>query len=332
MKQILVIIHARIGDTLLVTPVLRAIKTRYPQCTLTVMAHPKRKAVLEHLAFIDHLCCSPGKWACTLVRVFSFFYRKVYDAALIYGRDRHLVEYALARSRQVIAFAQHDARLNQRITAIPAPTSLMVAVKERLLLAQAIGVETTRENLVYTVTSTEKAAAEKMLADRGLRGHRLVGLQLQSFPAKAYRDWPLDFFIALVKRLIETDASLRFIILGDAQSKKAAQVLQQTFPEHVQDTTGQLSLRANAALMSCLDLYIGVDTGPTHIAGALNIPMVAMYHARHPGEFLAPRQHPALVVLEHPSGTEDKTASMQEISVDRVYNAAISLLGKSLHA
>ena len=41
-------------------------------------------------------------------------------------------------------------------------------------------------------------------------------------------------------------------------------------------------MRENAAIMAHLSLYIGVDTGPTHLAGALDIPMVAMYHSYHP--------------------------------------------------
>ena len=51
----LVVCVARFGDTLLITPVLQALKERWPQGKLTVFAHPARREVLQDLPFIDHL-------------------------------------------------------------------------------------------------------------------------------------------------------------------------------------------------------------------------------------------------------------------------------------
>ena len=84
--------------------------------------------------------------------------------------------------------------------------------------------------------------------------------------------------------------------------------------------------------MAGLDLYIGVDTGPTHIAGALGIPMVALYHSAYPGRNLAPLQHPACVVLEHPQTGKSAatTASMADIPVVVVLQAATDVLARGL--
>ena len=56
--------------------------------------------------------------------------------------------------------------------------------------------------------------------------------------------------------------------------------------------------RRDAALINELDLYVGVDTGPTHIAGALRRPMVSMYHGYSPSHLLAPLEHPRLGRLD----------------------------------
>ena len=81
--------------------------------------------------------------------------------------------------------------------------------------------------------------------------------------------------------------------------------------------------------MQKLDLYIGVDTGPTHLAGALGVPMIGLYHCLHRGKWLAPREHPNLVVLEHPASDTECSAqrSMSEIGVDQVVPHALQLLG-----
>ena len=80
--------------------------------------------------------------------------------------------------------------------------------------------------------------------------------------------------------------------------------------------------------MAELDLYIGVDTGPTHIAGALGMPMVALYHSAYPGRNLVPLQHPACFMIEHPltGKSADTTPSMADITVAAVLQAAQDLL------
>ena len=84
---------------------------------------------------------------------------------------------------------------------------------------------------------------------------------------------------------------------------------------------GMLSLRESAALMSRLDLYIGVDTGPTHIMGALDAPMVALYHCHSPSRLLGPLERPRCFVVDHPraaAGCSPETP-MAEITVVTVW-------------
>ena len=53
--SVLVINVARIGDTLMTTPVLRAIRAAYPEARVGCLAHPKRAAVLEGLEWVNSL-------------------------------------------------------------------------------------------------------------------------------------------------------------------------------------------------------------------------------------------------------------------------------------
>ena len=82
--------------------------------------------------------------------------------------------------------------------------------------------------------------------------------------------------------------------------------------------------------MAELGLYIGVDTGPTHIAGALGIPMVALYHSAYPGRNLVPLQHPACIMIEHPltGKSAATTVSMADVPVTLVWQAAMDLLAR----
>ena len=80
--SVLVINVARIGDTLMTTPVLRAIRAAYPEARVGCLAHPKRAAVLEGLEWVNSL----GTITPKIARWRGRFGGKKWDYALVYGR------------------------------------------------------------------------------------------------------------------------------------------------------------------------------------------------------------------------------------------------------
>ncbi|EEG10245.1 glycosyltransferase family 9 protein [Pseudogulbenkiania ferrooxidans] len=324
--RLLVIIVARFGDTLLVTPTLAALKQRWPDAELTVLAHPGRMEVLEHLPFIDRLA--------PITKQRAFWrgrcpFRPRYDAAIVYGGDAALYRYARRVSRQVVAFAAEEAALTRCIDhAVTRPQEPMHAVDERALLLQPFGIVPASRHLSYQVSSREAAWAEQWMRQQGFAGRRLIGFQLQSFPAKAYRDWPVERFETLAKLLFERYPDVQLLLLGGPEGRAAAQALADKLGPRATCVAGTLTMRQNAALLSRLTLYVGVDTGPTHLAGALDVPMVAMYHCFHRGALLAPQEHPRLAVIEHPcpEGEVRREARMAEIALQPVLDAVCKQL------
>jgi heptosyltransferase-3 len=313
---LLVVIVARIGDTLLVTPMLRALKETCPRGRLTVLAHPKRLAVLDYLPFIDRLGpIVPGS-----ARLRGWLSPRRHDFAFVFGRDRPLLEYALRVSDRAIAFAHPGMEGDLRRTrSVPTPATAIHAVRERLLLAEAAGVRARSLRLAYVVADAEKLGARGWLAARLPAGERpIVGLQMVSFPTKAHRNWPVSSFAELAARIVERHRAAAFIVLGDRDSREAAQTLSRNLPGKVHVAAGELDLRQSAALIGELDLYVGVDTGPTHIAGALDVPMVGIYHHLYPGRNLAPLDRARCRVLEQPA--------TGELGVDTVMAGAAELL------
>jgi heptosyltransferase-3 len=101
-RRILVICVARIGDTLLTTPALRALAARWPGAAITFLGHPKRVEVMQHLPFlaaVGPISKHRAAWR-------GWLSRRHFDLALVYGFDRALVSYALRVARDVVAFRQ----------------------------------------------------------------------------------------------------------------------------------------------------------------------------------------------------------------------------------
>lgn len=323
--RLLVIVVARIGDTLLATPALKALKESFPDCELTVAAHPKRLELLRFLPFIDKLWGMTKRSAPWRGRIGGHSF----EAALVYGADHALISYALRVARKVYVFAQPRLPEASHLVVVERPATALHAVRERLLLAEAAGARTSDFRLKYVVSQQEAEAAQTWRARHvPTDAQPLIGLQTLSFPTKPHRNWPLESFAELIARVREHFPHAHFVVLGDDAARRHAATLTARFPGVLTIAAGATSLRQSAALIASLDLYVGVDTGPTHLAGALDVPMVALYHCAFPGRYLAPLDHPSCVIIEHPltAYTNAATPAMTDISVDQVWKAMRSLL------
>lgn len=318
-RDILYINVSRIGDTLLVTPAVRAVAARWPQARIHLLAHPKREEVLRFLPFVQRT--GPiSKWR---ARFMGWLPGKPYDLAFVCNFDAPLVAYAQRVARRVVAFRQPDAALNAKLYRAVEHPALQTthAVDIQLLLPAAVGTPAAGKALSYRVTAEEEQWAAGFLASRGLGdSHPLIGLQVASFPTKGYRDWPPGHFSELCRRIRAAWPGAHFLIFGGALEKQRTAALAAGLGNAATLCAGRLSLRQTAALMSRLDLYIGVDTGPTHLMGALQRPMLAMYHGYSPSRVLAPLEHPCLHAIDHPLADRcTPEADMGDITVDRVF-------------
>lgn len=321
-SNILFIVVSRIGDTLFTTPALRAVAHAWPNARITVLGHPKRAEVFRNLPYVSAL----GTITKASAIVKRLWQRKTFDLAIVYGFDSALIDYALAVSTKVVAFRQADDAINVRLThavAVPAFQSEH-AVRQLLRLPGALGIETDRLRIDFCLSAGEISDARERLAQHGLaEAGPLVGLQVASFPTKGYRDWPIEYFLGLTERMASRWPNARFLIFGGSEERDRTSWLASAIGARATDFSGRLTLRETGALMGQIHLYVGVDTGPTHIMSSFDTPMVALYHCLSSSRHTGPIDHPAAWLIDHPDtdGRCTDTSAMHQISIDSVWTA-----------
>ncbi len=324
MREILVIYVARLGDTLLVTPTLRHLKHVYPDAKLTFLGHKRSIDLVRHLPFLDHVdSLSKGR-----ARYLGWIGKRKYDLALVYGQDKALVQYAQRLSSQVICFDQPDFKPAQVTTVVPKPEKLMHAVDERALLLTPLNTKLQDKSLSYQITQDEQAWAEQFVKTQGWQDRFLVTLKPQSFVDKNYRDWPMDLVQAFCEAFLAVRPESHFLFLGAQEDQNQLAPLVDSLKGVATSLAGQFTLRQTAAVMGQSHFYLGVDTGLTHLSGALKLPMVALYHCRHRGRYLCPLNHPRCGVIDHPYPDEvcSASSSMAEIKPEGVIRIAQEVL------
>ena len=126
-----------------------------------------------------------------------------------------------------------------------------------------------------------------------------------------------------MEMISESKPNVGFIILGDKSSGEQIADLIEDCPLNIVNACGSLTLRESGAIIGICDMYIGVDTGPTHIAGALDMPMIAIYHCAYPSKTTGPLQRKNLRIIEHADYVDDcdTEVPLSVITPDIVFNA-----------
>lgn len=328
-ESVLIINVTRIGDTLFATPAIRAIATAWPNARITVLGHPKRIEVIRNLPFVavtGGITKRSALWK-------GWLGGKQYDYAFVYGFDQELVAYASRVSDRVVAFRQADEKLNGKLFRVVECEGLQQehAVAQALRLPAAAGVSPAGLRLSFALTDDERREARQRLDREGVASRRpLVGLQVASFATKAYRDWPIESFAQLCKAMLARWPESRFLIFGGPDEHERTAWLKQELGEAAVLLAGKaaLDLRSTAALMANCDLYVGVDTGPTHIMSCFDVPIVGLYHCLHRTDRYGPLDHPLNFCLDHPraGGACDESVSMGELSVEAVLDRVTEAL------
>ena len=157
----------------------------------------------------------------------------------------------------------------------------------------------------------------------------LIGFQTTSFHTRPYRDWPIENFHELANRISAAYPEAHFILFGGRDGLERNQALAAELGDRCISFANQLSLRQTAAIMSYLNLYVGVDTGPTHIMSSFDIPLVGLYHTLSKTHHTGPLQHPQDYCINHPADEAgaDDTLPMADITVEQVFDQVVRALG-----
>lgn len=96
------------------------------------------------------------------------------------------------------------------------------------------------------------------------------------------RKWPLDYYVDLIKKLID-DENIYVVIIGTAPEKEDAQyICNRIKSKRVLDLTGKTSLNELIHLFNIGDMLITNDSGPAHFASLTNIHIAVFFGPETP--------------------------------------------------
>jgi predicted lipopolysaccharide heptosyltransferase III len=334
MKNILVIKLRYIGDVLLATPALRALRDGIPGVRLTVAVNRGTEAVLTENPDVDDVVVVPKAAPWEQWQFARELRRQRFDCVIdLTDGDRSAILARLTGAPVRIGFNdEHRWRGLLYTRVLRVPPSLH-RVERDLAAVRALGIEPKVQMPVLRMSAADEQEATALLAEIGLdaaKHENLVWLQ----PGARYwfKAWPANRFADLADRLAETNGC-KVLIGGDAAERDLAESIRKRARTAPVVLAGRTTLRQCASLVRRCALYVGNDNGPMHMAAAMHVPVVALFGPSNPVEW-GPRGGRSRVLYKeldcrqcfHPTCLRGEDSCMNLISVDEVYAAATELL------
>ena len=170
-------------------------------------------------------------------------------------------------------------------------------------------------------SAAERAAARSLLEGAG--EGPLVGLVVAS--SKPEKNWSPARYAALA-RTLATDIGARCVLLGgtSALEREAAARILAEAPGTAIDALGR-GLRTLLGLIDACDVLVSPDTGPLHMAVAMNVPAVGLYGYNNPRRVGPYRRFTELLVDAYGDPGEDYPVSMEHRlgRMDRIQTADV---------
>ena len=289
--NILIIRLSAIGDVVMASPLIRALRDKYPEARIAWLAQPEAMPLLAANPRLDEVLVWPRQEWSRLWREKHYFQllgavRAFRRELRTHGFDLVLDTQGLLKSgllawmtgasqRIGLGSREGSARLMTRVVDKPQDDPRIGS--EYRHLAETLGLATEPFAMDVALSAEDARFADEFIAAEGLGDSYVV---ICPFTTRPQKHWIEDRWPVLVDRL-GAELGLPVVMLGGPGDVEAAAHIASAAPQ-VHNRAGQTSLGQAAALISRARLLIGVDTGLMHMGIAFARPTIALFGSTCP--------------------------------------------------
>ena len=297
-ERILVIRLRSIGDTVLATPSLMALKRFVPNARVDILLEDWVAPLLDQFPHVDNVITLEGKTARARTRIAREIRRNRYDVVynLHGGTTAALLTRATGAKHRVGYPTYQYARLHNHL----APSSALLwgrdkthSAEQQLALLGWTGVPVSdRPPTTLAVTETAASQITRRLQNAGVTKEIAVVHPAAAFATK---QWAADKFAKIVDELIRRD--LQVVVIA---TERQASIIEEMRTEARADFASftDLSLPEISALLARARFFVGNDSGIAHMAAAVGAPSVVIFGSSNTAHWRPWATAPAETVLE----------------------------------
>jgi heptosyltransferase-2 len=310
-RAVLVILPTWVGDFVMSTPTLRAIRERFAAARITFLMESNLRELVRGGDWMDECLEWPVArqrlpWSRAFRRLVRELRGRRFDWAILLPNSFRAAWVAFrSGARRRIGFDRDgrgwlltdrvpvpNRRRNRQVTGndtfggIPfrgkGPFFPMRLVNYYAGLAEAVGCRRPDDRLELFTTPDCDAAVEQRLAASGLAGHHPLVVLSPGAKFGAAKCWLPERFAAVADRLIEDDGAEVVVTCGPGEEPIAESIGRLMQRRGHVWSRPRLTLGELKSLIRCCDLLVCNDAGPRHFAKAFGVGVVTIFGPTHP--------------------------------------------------
>ena len=284
-----------LGDVLMCTPAMRAIREARPGRQLTLLSSGSGVAAAPYIPELDAALAYPAPWIkASPARepgadsaMIALLAARRFDAAVIFT--------SYSQSALPAALLCHLAGIPARLAhcrenpyhmlsdwvADPEPEQLVRhEVQRQLDLVASVGWHASSSRLSFSVPEGDLCQVRARLAQQGIGPHQPFVL-LHPGASAASRRYPGALWAQVIKGLAQRCA-WPLVLTGEAGETALVDDIRDASGVAVQSLAGQLNLGQLGAAIQLASVVVSNNTGPAHMAAAIGTPLVSLYALTNP--------------------------------------------------
>lgn len=309
--RILILRGGALGDFILTIPAIAALRRRWPKAYLELVGYEKNAGLALTVNLIDRLQSLDS------ARMALYFQkeRQLSQSEKKYIRSFDLIVSYLHDPDGIVLKHLKESGVKKVVAVSPIVRKSHAADHFCYPLLKIIGRKYEKPARLEWPQSLRPAARNRLLSEVGEKQVIIIHPGSGS-PGK---NWPAGKFALLAKK-IRNESSFEPIIIGGEADRSAIAIMRSSWPDfHIVE---HLPLPDIASILSVAKGFVGNDSGITHLAAALGIPVIALFGPTDPAIW-APRGKNVSVIKSR----SFSKASLAEVAIDDVFRVLFKAIG-----
>ena len=286
-QNILIVRTDRIGDVVLTTPSIEALRLAYPKARLSIMVTPQTHELVEDNPCLDEVIIYDQK---NLHRGFFGFWRFVlnlrkrkFDLSIIFHtKKRTNLICFLAGIPNRIGYKNNKFGflLTQGI-ADTRPQGLKHEAQYCLDVLKPLGIVSQDLSLDVSIHPNGQEWLDRFITEYKINpSDKLIAIHASA--SDPSRCWPSKRFIELMN-LIRTHYDCKILLIGQDNAQSTASEILSGYKYPVLNIVGKTRLFEFISLLTRVNILISNDSGPVHLAAGLKTPVISIFARNQPG-------------------------------------------------
>jgi predicted lipopolysaccharide heptosyltransferase III len=327
--NILLLQLKRIGDLILTTPAINAVRKEIPEARITLAIANECRELAPAIPNVTRFLMVRRNWRDIPVFLAVGLHR--FEFCVDFTRnDRSAVLAYLSRAKKRVAAHRPHGEPEARTRVYTDFTERMGSlhtVDYHLALLRPLGIENPSTKLHLNIPSAARDKAQTLLRQAKIDNQFAV---LHPGAARAEKFWEIERWVEVINR---ARPKIDIVLTGTRSpfEQEHLQRIRTKLREPIVDLSGRTDLLTFAALIAQARLLVTVDSAAMHLAAATQTPQIVLFGPTNPFHW-RPRESPALILQGGSKNPVNEFESrrerlpMKQISTEAVINAMDCLL------